>query len=391
MNALAATAERLVSAVPHGPGTPPGSTDGMRPPPGVALAARTPWFDVAACAGHRTVRWEDGVRVGEEPMTIGTYHDLASVTKVLGTTTALMRLVSDRLVDLDTEVRRHLPGFRGGGRDGVTVRDLLLHRGGLWEWHPLYIPAGSPEEAHRFVEELPLRYRPREERHYSDLGFILLGRVIASVTGLSLEQAVSDLVTEPLGLGATRYAAPAGDPVATGARDDRIEIAMLDSGQPYPVPYRSGDFAGWRREPVHGQVADGNAYHAFGGISGHAGLFSTVPDLLRFATALSRYREHDTLIRPQVAREFFAPGPDEGQALGFRRYRLELPGETLTVLGHPGHVGCAVGFVPDRDVALALASNRLLVEGTPVPGEALWHELLTAVPAPPVPFTQRPR
>ncbi|MEV7966195.1 serine hydrolase domain-containing protein [Sphaerisporangium sp. NPDC088356] len=374
MNALASAAERLVSAPPGGPAAP----HDLRPPPGVALAARTPWFDATACAGHRTVRWQDGVREGEDPLTIGTHHDLASVTKVVGTTTALMRLVSDRIVDLDTEVNRYLPGFHGGGKESVTVRDLLLHRGGLWEWHPLYIAADGPEEAHRVAEELPLRYQPRAERHYSDLGFILLGRVITSVTGLGLQQAVSDLVTGPLGLDATRYARPAGEPVATGARDDRIEIAMLDSGLPYPVPHRSGDFAGWRRGPVHGQVADGNAYHAFGGVSGHAGLFSTVPDLLRFATALAGYREHDTLVRPEVAREFFAAGPDEAQALGFRRYRLELGGETLTVLGHPGHVGCAVGFVPDRGVALALASNRLLVEGTPVPGEALWHELLKA-------------
>jgi CubicO group peptidase (beta-lactamase class C family) len=377
MNALASTAERLVSALPHGPATPPGT----RPPPGIALAARTPWFDATACAGHRTVRWEDGVRVGMDPMTIDTHHDLASVTKIVGTTTALMRLVSDRLVDLDAAVNRYLPGFRGGGRESVTVRDLLLHRGGLWEWYPLYIPAGSPEAAHRFVEELPLRYRPREERHYSDLGFMLLGRVVASAAGLSLEQAVSELVTRPLGLDATRYASPAGEVVATGARDDRVEITMVDSGRPYPVPHRSDDFAGWRHEPVHAQVADGNAFHAFGGICGHAGLFSTIPDLLRFASALSRYREHDALVRPEVAREFFAPGPDEAQSLGFRRYRLELPGETVTVLGHPGYVGCAVGFVPDRGIALALASNRLLVEGTPAGGEALWHELLKATAA----------
>jgi serine-type D-Ala-D-Ala carboxypeptidase len=80
-----------------------------------------------------------------------------------------------------------------------------------------------------------------------------------------------------------------------------------------------------------------------------------------------------------VAREFFAPGPDQEQALGFRRYALELPGETVTVLGHPGYVGCAVGFVPGRDIALALASNRLLAEGAPTPTDALWADLLQAV------------
>ncbi|MFC7040929.1 hypothetical protein, partial [Nonomuraea rubra] len=71
-----------------------------------------------------------------------------------------------------------------------------------------------------------------------------------------------------------------------------------------------------------------------------------------------------------------AAGPDQEQALGFRRYALELPGATVTVLGHPGYVGCAVGFVPGRDIALALASNRLLVEGTPTPTGDLWTALL---------------
>jgi CubicO group peptidase (beta-lactamase class C family) len=145
------------------------------------------------------------------------------------------------------------------------------------------------------------------------------------------------------------------------------------------VPYRSADFARWRREPVLGQVGDGNAFHAFGGVSGHAGLFSTVPDLLRYATALSRYEDYDRLWRPEVVREFFTPGPDPGQALGFRTYELPLRGETVTVLGHPGYVGCAVGFVPGRDIAIALAANRLLVDGTPTPTDALWTGLLRAI------------
>lgn len=369
MSDLAAAADRLITV--------PAFTSEFEPPPGIVLAASTPWFEASASAGHRTVQWDGSERRGVSEMTADTHHDLASVTKVVGTTTALLRLVSDRLVDLDAAVRRHLPGFAGPGRDDITVRDLLLHRAGLWEWYPLYVVADGPEHAHRFVEELPLRYRPRQARHYSDLGFILLGRIVAAVFGAELDRAVAELVTTPLGLTATRYTRPAGKPVATGARDDRVEMAMLDSQQPYPVPHRSGDFARWRLDPVHGEVADGNAYHAFGGVSGHAGLFSTVADLLRWATALARYEEHDALWRPEVAREFFAAGPDESQSLGFRRYRLELPGETVTVLGHPGYVGCAAGFVPGRGVALAVASNRLLVDGTPVPTESLFAELLT--------------
>ncbi|MGW0810690.1 serine hydrolase domain-containing protein [Nonomuraea sp. NPDC002799] len=334
----------------------------VEPPAGIVMAARTPEFDLTEVAGHRSVRWADGVRAGEAPMTLDTHHDLASVTKVVATTTALIRLVSDRLVDLDAPLRTYLTR----SYEAITVRDLLLHRGGLWEWWPLYVKAGMP----------PPRYRPGRARHYSDLGFILLGQVVAAVTGSRLDRAVAELVTRPLGLTSTTYARPTGAEVATSALDDRVEMTMLDTGRPYPVPYRSGDFARWRLEPVTGQVADGNAFHAMDGVSGHAGLFSTVPDLLKYCAAMSRYEEYDRLWRPEVAREFFAPGPDAGQALGFRRYDLTLGDETVTVLGHPGYVGCAIGFVPRRDISLVLASNRLLVTGTPASTDALWHDLL---------------
>lgn len=326
------------------------------------MAVRTPWFDLDECAGYRTVRPDD--LSGVDPMTPDTYHDLASVTKIVATTTMLMRLVSDRLVDLDAPLSAYLPR----SYEAITVRDLLLHRSGMWEWWPLYIAPQLP----------PPRYRPGRARHYSDLGFILLGRIVEAVTGMRLDRAVAELVTRPLGLTSTTYAGPAGSEVAMSALDDRAEMTMLDTGRPYPVPYRSTDFAHWRAEPVIGQVADGNAYYAYEGVAGHAGLFSTVPDLLRYGLALSRYQEYDHLWRPEVAQEFFDPGPDREQALGFRRYALELPGETVTVLGHTGYVGCGVGFVPGRDIVLALAANRLLVEGPPTPAEELWAGVLQA-------------
>ncbi|GAB2932152.1 serine hydrolase domain-containing protein [Streptomyces mayteni] len=354
MNAPLPTVRQLLDAAPH-----------ESRPPGAALALHAPGLGVELAAGSRS---PDGA-----PMTTATHHDLASVTKVVATTTALLRLVSDRLVDLDEPVCRLVPGFAGGAKDAVSVRDLLLHRGGLWEWWPLYAATGGDRDAAlRHAAGLPLRYPPGTERHYSDLGFMLLGQVVEAVAGQPLAAALADLVTRPLGLSATRYGRPAGTEVATSARGDDVELAMVDTGTPYPVPFRAADFGRWRRTPVTGEPNDGNAHHALGGVSGHAGLFAPLGDLVGFATALADYREHDRLWRPEVAEEFFAPGPDAGQSLGFRRYELTVGAERLTLLGHPGFTGCAVGFVPGRGIGLALASCRLLAPGRPVPTEELW-------------------
>ncbi|WP_165953622.1 serine hydrolase domain-containing protein [Streptomyces sp. 8K308] len=362
MNALLLATRRLIAEVPA---TAP---HGAAPPPGVALALRAPGLLLTAAAGTRS---PEGA-----PMTTATHHDLASVTKVVGTSTALIRLVSDGLVGLDEPVRRFVPGFAGGGKDAVTVRDLLLHRGGLWEWWPLYAAVrGDRDAALRHAAELPLRYPPRSERHYSDLGFMLLGQVVEAATGQRLDAAVRALVTEPLGLAATRYGRPAGGEVATSARGDDAEMTMLDTGRPYPVPFRAADFGRWRRSAVVGEPNDGNAHHALGGVSGHAGLFAPPEDLVGFAAALADHAEHDRLWRPEVAEEFFTPGPDPGQSLGFRRYELTIGAERakrLVLLGHPGFTGCAVGFVPGRGIALALASCRLLADGPPVPTDGLW-------------------
>lgn len=366
---LADAAARLVASVP--PGLPPDTT----PPAGLALALRAPGVVQSAAAGLRGVS-SDGAEAAA--LTLDTHHDLASVTKIVATTTALIRLVSEGIVRLDDAAQRYLPGLGEGEKASITVRQLLYHRAGLWEWHPLYLAADDASAASNYIERLPLRYRPDTGRHYSDLGYMLLGRIVAQVAGQSLEDAVSTLVTGPLGMASTQFAHPVGREVATSSFGDQCEMTMVDTGIPYPVPFRGADFGSWRLEPVSGDVCDGNAFHVFDGVSGHAGLFSTLTDLITFADALAHYSEHEELWRPQVAEEFFAAGPDAAQALGFRRYRLDLGSESVDMLGHPGFVGCAVGFVPGRGIGLALASNRLLTRGTPVPTERLWQQAIAA-------------
>lgn len=301
-----------------------------------------------------------------------TVHDLASVSKVVGTTTALHRLASNGELAFGDPVTRFVPSFSGGA--DTTLRDLLQHRAGLWEWQPLYLaPEADPFDA---VDALPLRYAPGSARHYSDLGFMVLGRVVASVAGVPLDAAVRELVTRPLGLRTLGYG-PVDGGAATSSNGDGAERSMVATGHPYPVMWPDDGFA-WRTQPVRGAANDGNCFHAFGGVAGHAGLFGSVDDLLDVAAAVSRADDEPELWSPAVTAAVFAVGPDAEQALGWRHDELVVRGERLPLLWHPGFTGCAVGFVPGRRIAVAFASNRLLAP-EPSPTDFLWRRALDAL------------
>lgn len=336
----AALAERLCSADLI-------VTAGERPPAGAVVALGSTGRCAVGCAGSR------GPGLG--PMTPDTWFDLASVTKLV-TTCALMALVSRRAVRLDDTADRWVPGAP------ATLRDLLLHRSGLPQWQPLYLRARrDPDAALRTAVSMGTATGlGAGARAYSDLGFQVLGAVVAAVAGRPVAEAVDEFVARPLGL--DLGAAP-HSPVAAGALDDRVERRMVATGEPYPVAL-SGAFDAWRTGLVVGEASDGNAHHAYGGLAGHAGCFATVPTLARLGAALAAHHEHGDLWRPDVVAEFFAEGPDAGQALGFRVRRL-TDGRLLH--HHPGFTGCWLGFVAaehpaDRRV-LALGANRLVATG----------------------------
>lgn len=316
----------------------------------------------------------------DRPLTTDARFDIASVTKILGTTTGLLRLVSLGELDLDDPVSRFLPAFGDGAKADVTVRHLLTHRGGLAPWWPLYLDAArSGRDPFEIALGLPLATRPGSGRVYSDLGFLMLGRVIEQVTGTTLPDAVGALVIAPLGLRGTGYGhpVPAADgeaPVLASAAGDSVERRMVQTGRPYPVPFDPDAFGGWREHVVVGEVNDGNAFHAFGGAAGHAGLFSTADDLLTLGVALAGAGADDGLWSRAVAEEFFAAGPDPEQALGLRRYRADLGRGPEVLLGHPGFTGVAFGFVPDARTAVVIATNRLL--GSDVTNDRLWQDAL---------------
>lgn len=327
-------------------------------------------------AGERTVVTA-GLTAPSNPVMVNraTLFDLASVTKVVGTTSALHRLASLGLLDVDATVNSIVASF--GGARSTTVREVLQHRAGLWDWQPIYLAPGGLEDPFRVIDRIPLRYEPGTERRYSDLGFMTLGRVVEAVAGAPLATAISDLVVGPLGLESFGFGPVDAHNVATSALDDRMEKAMVATGEPHPCLWGPADFA-WRTQPIRGTVNDGNCAHSFGGTAGHAGLFSTIDGLLDVGAALSNTDDAPSLWDHRVTSDFFAAGPDAEQALGWRRCAIHIHGERQPLLWHPGFTGTAVGFVPGARIAVAVASNRLLAT-TPQNTTVLWQRVLAVL------------
>ena len=190
---------------------------------------------------------------------------------------------------------------------------------------------------------------------------------------MPLDRAVAELVTGPVGLSETGYGPVTGD-VAASAMGDGIEQEMIRTGVPYPVLYPRGDVA-WRSYELVGEVNDGNCYRAFGGVSGHAGIFSTAADLLKLGRSLASGGERDDLWRPDITSQIFAEGPDAGQALGWRTMPVQLGGERRRMVWHPGFTGAGIGLVPGTGVAITLLSNRLM-SAEPLPTALLWATAL---------------
>ena len=120
-------------------------------------------------------------------MTTSHLFDIASLTKVIGTTTSIMLLVDRGLLKIDDPVYKYIKAFDTPEKRDITIRHLITHTAGLYEWYPLYYRASNKKESYRLIEGLPLMFPVGAQRRYSDLGFVLLGEIIEKVSGLPLE------------------------------------------------------------------------------------------------------------------------------------------------------------------------------------------------------------
>ena len=272
-----------------------------------------------------------------------TLWDLASLTKVVGMTTAMMQLVEQDRVELDAPVIRYLPEFAGDGKERVTIRHLLTHSSGLPSWRPLYKEATTADTAIAIVYATPLDTVPGARMAYSDLGAILLGKVVERVSGEALDAYLARHVFGPLGMTSTMY------------RPDRSQHARV----------APTEFDPWRQRQIRGEVHDENAF-MLGGVSGHAGLFSTAADLTRFARMLLAGGTLDGVraVRASTIAQFTAiqdPGLSN-RALGWETPSGQNSAGRLMsarAFGHTGFTGTSLWINPEHGVFVLLLTNRV--------------------------------
>ena len=267
-------------------------------------------------------------------------YDLASLTKVIATTTAAMILYDEGKLDLKAPVQRYLPEFTGEMKDQVTIEHLLTHRSGLAPGRQLWRTARTPAEAKQQVLESRLQQRPGALYNYSDLGPDVLGWVIERISGQSLDQFTESRIFEPLGMD------------DTGWRPARALVPRIAPTEVTPP----------RGYPVRGEVADESAF-ALGGIAGHAGLFGTATDLSVFAQMMINGGEYEgtRIVKEETVRLFTTEVKDH-RALGWEVAAGERgAGEYLShnAFGHTGYTGTSIWIDPDRDLFVILLTNRV--------------------------------
>jgi CubicO group peptidase (beta-lactamase class C family) len=269
-----------------------------------------------------------------------TIYDLASLTKVIGTTTAVMILFDEGKIHLDDPVVRYLPEFTGGGKENITIRLLLEHRSGLPAGRDLWRIAHTPEEARAAVLSTPLFAPPGQYFEYSDLGADVLGFVVEAATGQKLDQFLAARVFTPLGMSDTRF---------------RPEASLRGRIAPTEITPPRG-------YPIRGEVHDENAY-TLGGVAGHAGLFSTASDLSIFAQMLlNRGTYNGTRIVSDSAVTLFTKRAAGTRALGWDTCAGEYGcGRYMSAnaYGHTGFTGTSLWIDPDRDMFVVLLTNRV--------------------------------
>lgn len=301
------------------------------------------------------------------PMQLDTIFDLASLTKPLATTIAVMLLIREKKIRLEDRVTRFFPNFGVYGKTHVAFRHLLAHCSGLPAWKPYHedVVRGEKEGKINFVASRAAKSYVFERIHrekpvsppgtqalYSDLGFMLLGEVVEEVSGATLDRYCQEKIFKPSGLRSTSF----------------VDLTQLRTRRLQPVQEMIAptEHCPWRRKILCGEVHDDNAY-AMGGVAGHAGLFSCARDVHRLVVRLSRcYHGADTFLPPSVVKEFLSRDPsvkDSTFALGWDTPSANNSSSgaffSPRSVGHLGFTGTSVWWDLEKNCHIILLTNRV--------------------------------
>jgi len=315
------------------------------------------------------------------PVTDSTMFDMASLTKVVATTTAAMILEDEGRLNLDSTVHSYLPELNDSAKAKITVRMILTHTAGFEAFATLWRDHKGRADYLTQINARPLVYNPGDSTIYSDWDFILAGLIIERITGTTLDQFVATRVWQPLGMHDTGFnplvdgQLPADSSCTAGFRPDhpllsRIAVTEMDTA--------------YRHIKVHGIVHDENAC-ALGGVAGHAGLFSSARDVAVFCQMLLNGGVYNgvRLIQPAtVARWTARQSNKSSRAIGW-----DTPSDRSSAgryfsqrsFGHTGFTGTSIWVDPERGVFVVLLTNRVNPTRANLRHEALRRDIGEAV------------
>ncbi|MFO0960377.1 MAG: DUF1343 domain-containing protein [Isosphaeraceae bacterium] len=324
----------------------------------VVAVGRNGFLVCESAAGNRTLG------DNPEPMTADTIFDMASLTKPIATATCVMKLIERGDVRLEDPITKYLPELDRHGKRGITVEMLLRHRTGLIPDNPIGDYADGPEKAWEKIADLRLTAPPGDRFVYSDVNFLILGKLVEKVSGLTLDKAASAWIFEPLGMNDTGF-----------LPKDKTRVAPTE-------PFEG--------EMLRGVVHDPRA-RALGGVAGHAGLFSTAGDLAKYAQMILNEglgANGKRVLSPLAVRLMTDPGdtpPKQRRGLGwdlessYSAPRGELFGPRS--FGHTGFTGTSIWIDPDTKTYVIVLSSRLYPDGKGGSPTALRNKVATAVAA----------
>lgn len=301
------------------------------------------------------------------PLKPNTIFDLASLTKPLATSIAIMLLVREKKIRLDDQITRFIPMYGVFGKSTATFRQMLNHSSGLAAWKPFHEEIVKLEKAGRinfvasraaksFVYEQIHREKPLNapgaQSLYSDLGFMILGETVEVVSGTGLDRFCQDRIFKPLGMRSTAF----------------VDLTQLRTRRLQPVEdmIAPTENCPWRKKILCGEVHDDNAY-AMGGVAGHAGLFSSARDIDALIACLNRCRlGKDNFLPRALLEEFLAKDekvPSSTCALGWDTPSPEKSASgaffSPRSVGHLGFTGTSLWWDLEKNCHIILLSNRV--------------------------------